>query len=105
LGIMTGSLLTWSYSQPVYCQGKGFTGSLFEADDLNMLIFPGGVAERYQFTVPDTNQQRQSPAVNFQQLSSGSMSGLVLGYLLGKASRIMMLTLGGITAIMLVCAA
>jgi len=56
----------------------------------------GGVAPRQQFTQRDTTLQVSRPIIDAQQLSSGSMTGIILGYLTAKIGRLLFFTFSGV---------
>jgi len=60
------------------------------------LIMAGGVAPRYQFTQADRSLRVSQPPIDLQQLSSGSVLGLITGYLTAKIGRLFLFSFGGI---------
>lgn len=56
----------------------------------------GGVAPRYQFTQADPTLRVSRAPIDFQQLSSGSVLGLITGYLTAKIGRLFLFSFGGI---------
>jgi hypothetical protein len=71
-----------------YCQGKGPNKIVSET--------AGGVAPRYQFTQADPSLRISRAPLDFQQLSSGSILGIITGYLTVKIGRLFLLSFGGI---------
>ena len=55
----------------------------------------GGVAPRQQFTQRDPTLRVSRSAIDPQQLSSGSMTGIILGYLTAKIGRLFFFTFSG----------
>jgi hypothetical protein len=64
----------------------------FDVSDLGK----GGVAPRYQFTQADRSLRVSQAPIDFQQLSSGSILGLITGYLTAKIGRLFLFSFGGI---------
>ena len=56
----------------------------------------GGVAPRHQFTQADLSVRRARAPIDFQQLSSGSILGMITGYLTAKVGRLFLFSFGGI---------
>jgi hypothetical protein len=56
----------------------------------------GGVAPRHQFTQSDFSLQRSRAPIDFQQLSSGSVLGIITGYLTAKIGRLFLFSFGGL---------
>jgi hypothetical protein len=56
----------------------------------------GGVAPRHQFTQADRSLRVSQAPIDFQQLSSGSVLGLITGYLTAKIGRLFLFSFGGI---------
>jgi len=56
----------------------------------------GGVAPRHQFTQSDVSLQRSRAPIDFQQLSSGSVLGIITGYLTAKIGRLFLFSFGGL---------
>ena len=56
----------------------------------------GGVAPRHQFTQPDLSLRRARAPIDFQQLSSGSILGMITGYLTAKIGRLFLFSFGGL---------
>ena len=63
----------------------------------------GGVAPRHQFTQRDPSLRVSRAPVDFQQLSSGSVLGMITGYLTAKIGRLFLLSFGGIFLLATVC--
>src|SRR5271167_901064 len=55
----------------------------------------GGVAPRQQFTQADPSLRVSRAPVDFQQLSSGSVLGMITGYLTAKLGRLFLFSFGG----------
>jgi hypothetical protein len=66
--------------------------------------FVGGVAPRYQYTKADETLIRHKPPINLEQLSSGSVLGLILGTLTTKIGQLFLLSFGGLVLLGTVCA-
>ena len=54
------------------------------------------MAPRHQFTRADPSLRVSRAPVDFQQLSSGSVLGIITGYLTAKIGRIFLFSFGGI---------
>ena len=86
LGGVIGS--TGFLSANVQCQG-------ILSPDIDLIV-KGGVAPRHQFTQADPSLRVTRAPIDLQQLSSGSVLGLITGYLAAKIGRIFFFGFGGI---------
>jgi hypothetical protein len=62
-------------------------------------LMSGGVAPRYQFTQADPqlqNLRNRRAIIDLQQLSSGSVLGMITGYLTAKIGRLFLFSFGGL---------
>jgi FUN14 family len=88
---MTGLFGAQVLSKPIFvrtqCQG-------IVSCDISEDI--GGVAPRHQYTQADLSLKRSRAPIDFQQLSSGSVLGMVTGYLTAKIGQVFLFSFGGL---------
>jgi hypothetical protein len=92
----TGAFGAHILSKPAFPRTLAQGPSITHIPGSRGLTWIGGVAPRTQFTQRDTTLRVSRSPIDPQQLSSGSMTGIILGYLTAKIGQLFLFTFSGV---------